>query len=68
MTPRNHLSEAARIPQKRSSAFFIKLPRSTGSIATQFQSNLELLQALAKQIKDVIFEEWLRHQVCIAPA
>jgi hypothetical protein len=43
MTPRNHLSEAARIPQKRSSAFFIKLPRSTGSIATQFQSNLELL-------------------------
>jgi hypothetical protein len=28
----------------------------------------KLNEALAKQIKDVIFEEWLRHQVCIAPA
>ena len=30
-------------PQKRSSTFPIKLPRSTGSIETQFQSHLELL-------------------------
>src|SRR4051812_6479749 len=49
--PINHLSEAARIPQKRSSTFPIKLPRfklprSTGSIATQFQSHLELLPQL----------------------
>jgi parvulin-like peptidyl-prolyl isomerase len=28
----------------------------------------KLNEALIKQIKDVIFEEWLRHQVCIAPA
>lgn len=28
----------------------------------------KLNEALAKQISDVIFEEWLRHQVCIAPA
>jgi PPIC-type PPIASE domain len=28
----------------------------------------KLNEALVKQIKDVLFEEWLRHQVCIAPA
>jgi parvulin-like peptidyl-prolyl isomerase len=28
----------------------------------------KLNEALVKQIRDVIFEEWLRHQVCIAPA
>ncbi len=28
----------------------------------------KLNDALIKQIKDVLFEEWLRHQVCIAPA
>ncbi|WP_158045485.1 peptidylprolyl isomerase [Skermanella pratensis] len=28
----------------------------------------KLNDALTKQIKDHIFEEWLRHQVCVAPA
>ncbi|EWY36836.1 hypothetical protein N825_23325 [Skermanella stibiiresistens SB22] len=28
----------------------------------------KLNEALGKQIKDQIFEEWLRHQVCVAPA
>jgi DNA-binding LytR/AlgR family response regulator len=37
-----------RIPQKRSSTFPIKLPRSTGSIATHFQSHLELLLILLR--------------------
>ena len=31
MTLRNQLSAAAGIPQKRSRAFFVKRPRSTGS-------------------------------------
>jgi parvulin-like peptidyl-prolyl isomerase len=28
----------------------------------------KLNEALVKQIREVIFEDWLRHQVCIAPA
>ena len=37
---RNHFSGAEEIPQKRSSTFSIKLSRSTGSWATQCQSDL----------------------------
>jgi hypothetical protein len=43
MPVRNHFSGANGNPQKRSSTFSIKLLRSTGPIATQFQSDLELL-------------------------
>src|SRR5688500_13043769 len=43
MTPDKPPFRGCENPQKRSSTFPIKLPRSTGSIATHFQSHLELL-------------------------
>ena len=51
MPLRNHFSGANGIPQKRSSTFSIKLPRSTGSIATQCQSDLELLAESTQDIE-----------------
>ena len=49
-------------PQKRSSTFPIKLPRSTGSIATQFQSHLELL------VRQGWFKAALRRDAILTPA
>src|SRR4051812_38888410 len=41
--PEKSLFRCQRNPPKAFQLFSIKLPRSTGSIATQFQSDLELL-------------------------
>src|SRR3954453_6696917 len=42
--PEKSLFRCQRNPPKAFQLFSIKLPRSTGSIATQFQSDLELLR------------------------
>src|SRR3954447_12737991 len=44
MPPRNQISAAAGIPKSVPEPFSTRRARSTGSIATQYQSDLELLE------------------------
>ena len=55
MTLRNQISAAAGIPQKRPEAIFRQPVARWITVATQFQSDLELLPPLVKHSTDYLF-------------